>query len=280
MIRRLLRLAIGLALAQGSAMAADYDLPPGAGPVMAANPFLGGYAAVGGAYGISAPRSFSVSSSASTSCCSAFSVTSGNGSPAGRSGIAAADYNMAFGPAVIGIELDGRWGSEGFDKKAIVPAFSAGSSSGGGPVAHSYAFKNDAGVHLSARFGAVLGGSLIFAKLGAGASRFTEVFAADQSAAFICQSINFSNLACISPTFGGANTYTATRWVPSLIFGIGGEQNFGVFFGRAMVEVETVAQDTFSLTQPTGAVVSFSGSSSTLNTQWTARAIVMGGQRL
>jgi hypothetical protein len=88
-----------------------------------------------------------------------------------------------------------------------------------------------------------------------------------------------SNAVCTSAIAGGAGSYTAARWLPSIIFGVGAEQNFGAFFARGSVEAETIVQDTFSVTQPTAGPWTFSGSSSTPNTQWTARAIVMGGLR-
>jgi hypothetical protein len=109
MTRRLLGLAFGLALAQGSALAADYSFPSEPPPI-AINSFLGGYAALGGSYGTGSPRSFNVTSSfIGAGSDGAFF---GNASPTGWSGVAVTGYNMTFGPALIGIELDGRWGDE------------------------------------------------------------------------------------------------------------------------------------------------------------------------
>jgi hypothetical protein len=50
---------------------------------------------------------------------------------------------MTFGPALIGIEIDGRLGNEGFSKDAATA-----NSSGVGPagsIAYGYSFKSDAG---------------------------------------------------------------------------------------------------------------------------------------
>src|SRR5262249_54014674 len=143
----------------------------------------------------------------------------GNASPAGWSGIAAAGYNMTFGPALVGIELDGRWGNEKFEGNAI----SANNSgvSPAGAILYRYDFTNDAGVHLSGRLGAVLGDTLIFAKLGAGASRIRDSFAVDQRAAFRCSSTTFvagtvnpvtlaispSFTVCNNPVTGGAGSF-------------------------------------------------------------------------
>jgi hypothetical protein len=58
MVRIVLILAIGLAVTQTRvALAADYGLPLQPSP---ANPFPGGYVALGGSYGISSARSYSV----------------------------------------------------------------------------------------------------------------------------------------------------------------------------------------------------------------------------
>jgi hypothetical protein len=282
MTRRLLGLAFGLALAQGSALAADYGFPFEPPPI-ATNPFLGGYAAVGGAYGTGSPRSFSMASSFLGSTFGDAGLA-GNGSPAGWSGVAAGGYNMTFGPALIGIELDGRWGDEKFAGNGA-----ASNNSGIGPaggILYRYNFSNEAGVHLSGRIGAVLGETLIFAKLGAGASKITDTFATNQTAAFRCSSTQFvvppvgpGFTQCINPLAGGAATFTQTRWVPSMILGVGAERNIGPLFVRGAVEAETLTQDTFTITQPTAPGWAFVGAASSPNTQWTVRASAMAGVR-
>jgi hypothetical protein len=280
MVRTVLVLAFGLAVTQGVALAADYGLPPQSSPVLEANPFLGGYAALGGSYGVGSPRRFSVSSPRNNFVgFPSDDGLSGDASPAGWSGVAVAGYNMTFGPALIGIELDGRWGEEKFTQ-----ANKAANNNGIAPVgtiSYGYTFKNDAGLHLSARLGAVFGDTLIFGKLGAGASRIRDEFATDQTTAIRCSSINVFVVpnVCTGPTPGGTGSYAQTRWAPSLILGVGAERNIGAFFLRAGVEAETLAQDAFSFTQPTANGWSFSGSVSSPNTQWAVRASAMAGVR-
>jgi hypothetical protein len=282
-MRALLVAMLGAALASGPSFAAEWEPPPLAGPPVAANPFLGGYAALGGAYGVGSPRTFSATS--------AFGGLGsdpgffGNASPAGWSGVAVAGVNMTFGPALVGIELDGRAGEEKFTRDAA-----AANNSGltpAGAIFYRYDFTNDGGVHLSGRLGAVLGDTLIFGKIGAGASRIRDGFAADQRAAFRCGSsaviqvpntFTFIN-TCIGPTVGGAGAFTQTRWVPSLLLGGGAERNFGAFFARGSVEAEMLTQDFFSITQPTTPAWSFTGSVSSPNSQWTVRANVLAGVR-
>jgi hypothetical protein len=276
MTRRLLGLAFGLALAQGSALAADYGFPSEPPPI-ATNPFLGGYAALGGSYGVGSPRNFTITSSFIGLGSDPGLV--GNASPAGWSGIAATGYNMTFGPALIGIELDGRWGEERFARDGAA-ANSSGATQAGG-IFYRYGFTNDAGVHLSGRVGAMLGDTLIFSKIGAGASRIQDTFAADQTGAFRCVAITFGpGTNCIGPTAGGKSAFTQTRWVPSFLLGVGAERNVGAFFLRGAVEAEMLTQDTFSVTQPTGAPGwVFVGNASSPNSQWTVRAVLLAGLR-
>jgi len=270
-----------IALVTG-AVAADY--PPGPAPiyppVIAANPFLGGYVAGGGSYGTGSARSFAIGSSFAGNTGGLDLGLSGNASPVGWSGIAAAGYNMTFGPALIGIELDGRWGDEKFSRDGTAGNINSifGPS---GAIFYRYNFSNDAGFHLSGRLGAVYGDTLIFAKLGAGASRIKEGFAADQTSAVRCLALNTNVFptACVGPTSGGAGTFIQTRWVPSLIFGVGAERNVGAFFVRGAVEAEMLTQDTFSITQPTTPAWSFTGTASSPNSQWTVRASVLAGLR-
>lgn len=280
MTRRLLGLAFGLALAQGSALAADYSFPSEPPPI-AINSFLGGYAALGVSYGTGSPRSFNVTSSfIGAGSDGAFF---GNASPTGWSGVAVTGYNMTFGPALIGIELDGRWGDEKFANASL--AANSNGITPAGAISYNYSFTNEGGVHLSGRLGAVLGDTLIFGKLGAGASSIKDSFAANQTAAFRCSSTQLVIVGaaafntCVNPLTGGAGAFTQTRWVPSFVFGVGAERNVGSFFVRGAVEWEALTQDVFTITQPTGPAWSFSGNVSSPNTQWTVRGSVMGGLR-
>jgi hypothetical protein len=276
MVCRVLVVAFGLAVTQGVAWAADYGLPPQSSPVVTANQFLGGYAALGGSYGTGSPRSFSLASSFLGSTFGDAGLA-GNGSPAGWSGVAAGGYNMTFGPALIGIELDGRTGDEKFAGNGAAANTSVVGPAGG--ILYRYNFSNEAGVHLSGRLGAVFGDTLIFAKLGAGASKITDTFAANQTAAFRCSSVGPAFNQCNGPLTGGAGAFTQTRWAPSLILGFGAERNLGAFFVRAAVEAETLSQDTFTITQPTTPAWSFTGTASSPNTQWTVRGSAMAGVR-
>jgi hypothetical protein len=277
-VRSLMGWVAAASLAVVPAFAADWEAPPLASPPAAANPFLGAYAALGGAYGVGSARSFSVTSSSGG--LGSDPGLFGNASPAGWSGIAAAGYNMTFGPALIGIELDGRLGDEKFARDGAA----ANTNSVFGPagaIFYRYNFSNEAGLHLSGRLGAVFGDTLIFGKFGAGASQIKDGFAADQTGAFRCLAVNTNVFpaACVGPTAGGAGSFTQTRWVPSLIFGAGTERNVGAFFMRGAVEAEMLTQDTFSITQPTAPAWSFTGTASSPNTQWTVRANVMAGVR-
>jgi hypothetical protein len=277
------------ALTAAPALAADWEPAPLASPPTAANPFLGGYAAIGGAYGVGSPRTFSATS--------AFGGLGsdpgffGNASPAGWSGVAVAGVNMTFGPALVGIELDGRAGEENFSSEGV-RANNSGLTPAGA-IFYRYNFSNDAGVHLSGRLGAVFGDTLIFGKLGAGASRIKDGFAVDQRAAFRCSFSTFvpsvfdpatltfspSFTVCNAPLTGGAGSFVQTRWVPSLVLGVGAERNFGALFARGAVEAEMLTQDFFSITQPTTPAWSFTGSVSSPNSQWTVRGSVMAGVR-
>jgi hypothetical protein len=277
MVRIVSILAFGLAITQGAALAADYGLPPQPNPLIAVNSFVGGYVALGGSYGVGSPRNFSLGSDFTGS---GFALPfSSNGSPAGWAGVAAGGYNMTFGPALVGIELDGRWGNERFAKDDGSVANTNGFAPAG-RISYGYSFANQAGVHLSGRLGAVFGETLVFGKVGAGASRVKDTFAADQTTATRCASISLAGtVSCVGPTVGGAGSFAQTRWVPSLLIGVGAERNLGVFFVRGGVEAEMLAQDTLSITQPTANGWSFSGSATSPNTQWTVRANAMVGIR-
>jgi hypothetical protein len=249
-MKQRITLAFGLTATQGVALAADYGLPPPPNPVIAANPFLGGYVALGGSYGINGQRSYSVSSSEPN--LGANGPFSNSANPAGWSGVAAAGYNMAFGPAVISLEVDGRLGSEKFRND--------GAFLSGGQVAYSFESNSDAAVHLAARAGAVIANTLIFAKAGIGVSRINDTFGVDQTGARRCSSITVLS-TCVSPVSGGAATHVMARWFPTVVLGVGAEQNFGAFFARLAAETETLPQNTYSFTgQPTADGWSFSGS--------------------
>jgi hypothetical protein len=116
-------------------------------------------------------------------------------------------------------------------------------------------------------------------------SSIKDSFAANQTAAFRCSSVQFVIVGavgfnqCVNPLAGGAGAFTQTRWVPSFVFGVGAERNVGPFFVLGAVEWEALTQDVFTITQPTGPGWSFSGNVSSPNTQWTVRGSVMGGLR-
>jgi hypothetical protein len=91
--------------------------------------------------------------------------------------------------------------------------------------------------------GAVLGNSLIFAKAGVGASRIKDGFGIDQRGALTCAGVSTTSpFTCLVPINGGAASHTLIRWLPSVVFGVGIEQNFGAFFARAAAEAGLLSQ--------------------------------------
>jgi hypothetical protein len=230
--------------------------------------FDGFYAAFGGSFGLSEDRTFSTSSFYGNS------GAGGNGRVAvqGPSGVAIAGYNLAFSSALVGLELDGRFGSEGGSESMRAPGAFSGSS------VHRYKFDSDIGVHIAARAGLMRGDTLIYAKLGVGVVRMVDRFDLDDSRAL------FSPICCPSPAAplvaGQRLSLSAETWAPSVLLGMGLEQDYGRFFARAGAEVEGIHGRMLVLTNQNGSVPpSFQGFASGTSDAWVARATALVGLR-
>jgi hypothetical protein len=227
--------------------------------------FDGFYTAFGGAYGWSTARPSLVTGAPSIFLSDSLILS-------GPSGIGAFGYNQTFGRLLIGIELDGRWGSE----KAS--SFSMGNVgfNPSGPV--SVTSTNDAGIHLAGRVGGFIGETLIYGKIGAGLSRFNDHYFGNSTGL----SSTFCTATCdVLRTINGAVLSGSTEtWLPSFVLGAGIERNWDRFFVRLGTEAEMVAAHSIAVnvTGPTGATIG--GQSGNLNTAfWTVRAIAMAGIR-
>lgn len=210
--------------------------------------FHGGYAALGGSYGWASTRSYDVSAPTS------FSDGNGTAQPSGASGVAALGYNITSGQLLFGGELSGRWGDESAKEGSTHQLGSI--FEGPVTVQHSYQYRNDASVHLSGRVGMTFEDTLIFGKVGFGATRIEEVY-----------SLNVPGF------FSG--TIAETNWVPSAIFGVGVEQNIGPVFVRVAGEVE--AFDATLQRTPPGSRPA--GASSHDGLSWVSRVAAMLGLR-
>jgi hypothetical protein len=204
------------------------DYPVNMAP-MAKNPFQGAFAAIGGSYGFSNPRSANL-------------ATVGFGfsdmlSAKGWSGRAAVGYNATLGNFLFGAELAGRFGSE----TASVSTVSTGSTffTGNGVAFSDYQIKNDAGLHVAGRIGMTFDQTLVFMRGGVGASHISERASFDARNFSSCT--NFFNGVCTAFQSGILSTGAKSNWIPSAIIGAGIEQNFGAFFVRAEGEIEAVA---------------------------------------
>lgn len=221
---RALLLAAGiLAGSPAGALAAD-AVSPASWP----SGFGGIYAAIGGGFGLGTIRDFSVG------------WLEAEASPKGAFGAGAVGYNMQSGSLLFGLELSGRAGGESLTAARTRPVesywffFSLPST---GTATDSYAFRSDAGLHLSTRVGFVMQDTLLFAKIGLGAARTTDSFRIDGSGTIM--SCAFFWPCDITPVPSGA--ITMRRWTPSFLFGAGVEQNFGRWFLRIGGEVEAIS---------------------------------------
>jgi opacity protein-like surface antigen len=185
-------------------------------------------------------------------------ISRGDASVQGLSGTAAAGFNMTFGPLLIGLELDGRWGDErAATTKAVDDAFTPNI----GASIQTYEIKSDAAVHLSGRIGATIDQTLVYGKIGFGLAHISERFTADDTGLFVC-SPNANLFPCTTNRiFGGAGTVVSENWVPSFVGGVGLEQNWGRFFVRLGAEAEAVRLQDFSdsVRKSAGRLVSPSG---------------------
>jgi hypothetical protein len=185
-----------------------------------------------------------------------------------------AGRNIAVGWGVIGVEVDARWSKE-------ESSFSGSSFNNGGCCFSalgqgSYTYRNDAGLHASIRAGATFDDVFIFAKAGVGATRINEIFALDERNVRQCLTFDFSAGACLS--FGPPGSLMATKvisWLPSAIFGLGIEKNWGSVFGRLDAEIEAFNHPAATLVfgQP------ISGNATSNHTTMNARGSAMIGVR-
>jgi hypothetical protein len=230
-------------------------------PLPARNPFDGYYAAIGGGYGVGSGRDGGIAGPFDSS---GISLTS----TAGPNINAAVGRNIAFGWGLVGLELDARWEGE---KGAGTISPSTSFPNIGTPVL-SYSYKNDAGLHAAIRVGATFDDLLVFAKAGLGATRITELFTADERNVRPCLVFNGGCVLFGEP--GDLATTQTTSWLPSAVFGIGAEKNWGPVFARLGADLEAFNHATTSVSAP-----GVRGSSSSSQIMWTTRGTAMIGVR-
>src|SRR4051812_36265122 len=155
------RLNRGAAPALASPPAADTAAPPVYVPVAEKSPFQGFYSTLGGSYGFSSPRTVSLSAPI-------FASISDTLTAEGFSGRATIGYNATLSNFLFGAELAGRLGRESVSLHNVQPA-SAFIGLNGSTV-FDYQLRNDAGVHIAARAGVLCDNTLVFARVGVGAS--------------------------------------------------------------------------------------------------------------
>ncbi|CAN0006249.1 unnamed protein product, partial [Phaeothamnion confervicola] len=177
------------------------------------NPFQGYYAALGGSYGRSGVRSWSLFP---TNPSYGGGGVAGDIHPRGPSVTGVVGYNLAFGQWLAGFEIVARWG----DEKGQGQAFNNASASS--TLNGSYRYRNDLGGHVAARLGFTMEETLIFGKVGIGWTRIVETYSYN-----------------ISPLTDSVST-TTTTWTPSVVFGLGIEHNFGRAFARLTAEIEAI----------------------------------------
>lgn len=257
------------------AMAYDHG-PVSARPVTRSN-FDGLYAAIGGGYGASTGRTFDVSGPFSYRT-NFWGYGDKLGTMDGPSGKFTVGGNIANGWGLVGLEFQGRFFGEGAD---LGKQFTAHGYYGvTGLATYSYKYRNDAGLHTAIRAGVIAGDTLIFAKLGVGASRVTETFTADERGLSVtyCSNSRYYYYDCVFPGTtppGYASTKVST-WLPSAVIGLGVEQNWGRLFGSMGAEFEFFNHTSTDLRRGPNGV--FGGSSSAQLT-WTARGTAMVGVR-
>jgi hypothetical protein len=228
-------------------------------PLPARNPFDGYYVAIGGGYGVASGRDVFVTGTTFDSA-------------KGGSVNVVAGRNIGFDWGIVGIEVDGRWlGETATSSATILPSFFLDSGSG----LAGYRYQGDLAAHAALRVGVNYGDSMVFAKAGIGVSRITETFVSDTTGIHYCDPALFPifGFSCSPSHFGGINSAKITTWVPSAIFGLGVEQNWGPLFGRLGVDFEATNHR-----RTTGDRALFFGSSVDQLT-WTTRGTAMIGVR-
>jgi hypothetical protein len=241
------------------AQAAAPSKAPALAPVR--NPFDGYYAAIGGGYGVGSGRDAIISGPFTISSIPITSISGPNASVvAGR--------NIAIGWGIVGVEVDARWSRE---RGASAASPTSSFLYLGAPLL-SYSYNNDAGIHASIRVGATFDDLLIFAKAGLGANRINESFTADERNVRQC----FAGLSIcgVLGTQGSLNAVQTTSWLPSAVFGVGVEKNWGPVFARLNADLEA-----FNHATSFAAALGVSGSSTASQIMWTTRGTAMIGFR-
>jgi hypothetical protein len=208
-------------------------------PLPARNPFDGYYAAIGGGYGVGSGRdaSFSVR----------FFGSGGFTSANGPNATFVAGRNIAIGWGIIGLEVAGRWEGEHGDslRQSGLSAF---------------AYKNDVGINAAIRAGASFEDLLVYAKAGLGATRVNENFTVDE------------RVVSFSP--GPLYSVRVTSWLPTAVFGVGVEKNWGPVFTRLSADFEAFNHNTTALSG-----TPIFGSSSASQIMWATRGTALIGVR-
>lgn len=213
--------AIAVFAAASVAPAHAADLPPIQPQAVIESTFQGFYVGAGGAYGLGSGRNFNFGAFYQIPTSFSFGIgSSGTQAVQGASGAVFAGYNLNMGHLLVGLEADGRWGSE------------AGSNVSAAGIA--FYRSSDVGAHVAIRIGAVLDQTMVYLKLGAGANRTNERASLDDRGSLIC--IDF-NVPCGTIPGVTANVGAAS-WAPAAVFGLGLEHNFGRLFGRVFGEIE------------------------------------------
>lgn len=175
--------------------------------------------------------------------------------------------NVAFGWGLVGLELDTRWSKEqGSRATTIVDQFP-----NVGTAQYGYRYTNDAGLHALIRVGATFDDLLIFARAGIGASRISESFTADERNLRPC---SFSFTGCTPGPAGDLGAVSITSWVPSAVFGLGAEQNWGSVYARLGADLEA-----FNHAATSASAAKVTGTSSASQIMWTTRGTAMIGVR-
>ena len=202
-----------------------------AAPPPERRPFHRAYVAAGGSYGIGDLVNFFVADPI-------FFGFSGQGAPKGASFVGAGGFNLQTGHLVVGLELSGRYGSEKFDQSFT--AFTARQFGVIGSSTATYRVNLDSSVHAAVRAGFAIDDTMIFAKAGAGVAHFNETSTSLVNAS-ICTAaaIVAGQIVCTARVpITSAPPTARNAWLPSLLFGLGIEHNFGPVFGRLEAEAE------------------------------------------
>lgn len=136
--------------------------------------------------------------------------------------------------------MSGRYGREGFSK--IGPVQTVNTLGVIGSSTPSVSYNVDASVHAAIRAGLAFGDTLAFVKAGAGIAHTNQVTRSDLTGAR-CTAVGFVGGATVctqqSPLVSVLNENRS--WVPSVLFGLGIEHNFGPVFGRIEAEAEAIS---------------------------------------